>query len=109
MKSSRQCFYLVLHDNINGGHLVDKIFLQESEALRWGRRFATKNPNLTYHLYKQEITRNATLRYVIPLLPFLTPEEAIKLASKYNLQDEVQRAMDEGMSPFDACKEWDVV
>lgn len=107
----RQNFYLVAHQEDNGGVelVLDKIFLQESEALRWGRRFATRYLEFTYHLYKQEITRTATLQYVKPLLPFLTPEEAIRLATAHGLQDEVQRAMDDGMSPFDACKEWDVI
>ena len=105
----RQYFYLVAHKEDNGAFVPDKIFLQESVALKWGRRFATRYPEHEYHLYKQEITRTAVLLHVKPLLPFLTPEEAIRLATAHDLQDEVQEAMDKGMSPFDACREWDVI
>ena len=107
----KQNFYLVAHQEDNGGSqlVLDKVFLQETEALRWGRRFATRYPEFDYHLYKQEITRNATLQYVKPLLPFLTPVDAIRLATAHNLQDEVREAMDSGMSPLEACREWDVI
>lgn len=37
------------------------------------------------------------------------PEEAIHLASEYHLEAEVQSAMDSGMSPLEACREWDLI
>ena len=86
-----------------------KIFLQEHEAVRWGRKLATKNPDYSVKLYKQEITRTGKLEFVKQLKAFnLTPEEAIKLASKHHLEAEIQSAMDSGMSPLEACKEWDL-
>ena len=53
-----------------GGAMVDKIFLQEHEAVRWGRTLATKFPDFTVSLYKQEIARTATLKFVKDLKPF---------------------------------------
>lgn len=53
-----------------------KIFLQEHDAVRWGRREAanklleTKNTNYEYILYKQEITRTGDLQRVKTLKPF---------------------------------------
>lgn len=52
----RQYFYLVGHDIVGDNFVADKIFLQEHEALRWGKRLATKNPDYSVKLYKQEIT-----------------------------------------------------
>lgn len=68
----KQYFYLVGHD-ILGDFVPDKIFLQEHEALRWGRKLATKNPDYSVKLYKQEITRTGTLKFVKQLKAFLTP------------------------------------
>lgn len=69
----RQFFYLVVC-NFDENTLPRKVFLQESEAIRWGRREATKDqgPNREYSLYKQEIARTATLSFVKTLKPFET-------------------------------------
>lgn len=72
----RQYFYLVGHDIVGDDFVADKIFLQEHEALRWGRRLATKNPDYSVKLYKQEITRTDKLEFVKQLKAFLTPDEA---------------------------------
>lgn len=55
---------------MTGGATIDKIFLQEYEAIRWGRTLATKFPEFTVSLYKQEITRTATVEFVKSLEPF---------------------------------------
>lgn len=102
----RQYFYLVGHDIVGDDFVADKIFLQEHDALRWGRKLATKNPDYSVKLYKQEITRTGKLEFVKQLKAFLTPDEAIKLASEYHLEAEVQAAMDSGMSPLEACRDW---
>lgn len=52
-----------------------KIFLQEHEAIRWGRKEATmlqKDPNYEFVLYKQEITRTGDLKPVKTLKPYST-------------------------------------
>lgn len=110
INNMRQYFYLVGHDIVGDDFVADKIFLQEHEALRWGKRLATKNPDYSVKLYKQEITRTGKLEFVKQLRAFyLTPEEAINLASEYHLEAEVQSAMDSGMSPLEACREWDIL
>ena len=38
-----------------------------------------------------------------------TAEDAIRIASKFNLEAEVQRELDNGASPLEALKEWDII
>lgn len=38
-----------------------------------------------------------------------TPEDALRIASKHHLEAEVKSAMNSGMSPFEACIEWDLI
>lgn len=65
----RQFFYLVAH--IVGDTVVqDKVFLQEHDAIRWGKTLATAHPDYTVNLYKQEIARTATVKYVKQLIPY---------------------------------------
>lgn len=73
MNNMRQYFYLVGHGIVGDDFVADKIFLQEHEALKWGRRFATKNPDYSVKLYKQEITRTSKLEFVKQLKAFSTP------------------------------------
>lgn len=109
INNMRQYFYLVGYDAFYHFEAA-KIFLQEHEAVRWGRKLATKNPDYSVKLYKQEITRTGKLEFVKQLKAFyLTPEEAINLASEYHLEAEVQADIDNGMSPLEACREWDVL
>jgi hypothetical protein len=76
---ARQFFYLVVH-NYDECTTPDKVFLQEYEAIRWGRRKAsstlleTGDSNYEYVLYKQEITRNGELQRVKTLKPYPTKE-----------------------------------
>lgn len=68
----RQFFYLIGHDIVGDDFKADKIFLQEYEAIRWGRKLATKNPDYNVYLYKQEITRTGELEFVKGLGPYKT-------------------------------------
>lgn len=68
----RQYFYLVAHTVVGDDLFIDKIFLQESDAIRWGRTLATKNPDYSVGLYGQEITRKATVKFV-KFLPAFKP------------------------------------
>ena len=38
-----------------------------------------------------------------------TAEDAIRVASKFNLEAEVQKELDNGASPLDALREWDII
>lgn len=59
----RQYFYLVVV-NYDEATTPLKVFLQEHEAIRWGKRNAANFTNYTISLYKQEITRTGVLRFV---------------------------------------------
>jgi hypothetical protein len=67
-----QYFYLVVI-NYDESTYPKKIFLQENQAIQWGRRKATQ---LKYEgcyevaLYKQEITRLGELKFVKNLEPY---------------------------------------
>ena len=71
----RQFFYLVAHDIVGDDFVADKIFLQEYEAIRWGRNLATKNPDYNVSLYRQEITRTGTLECIKGLGPYKTSDD----------------------------------
>lgn len=66
----RQYFYVICHCCVGDDFNVDKVFLQEYEAIKWGRRLATKMPEYSVYLYKQEITRTATLKFSKHLQPY---------------------------------------
>lgn len=71
-----QYFYLV-SVNYDESTSPLKIFLQEREAIRWGRREATKltdDGNYEVTLSKQPITRNGEIEFVRTLEPY-TEEE----------------------------------
>ena len=101
INNMKQYFYLVGHD-ILGDFVPDKIFLQEHDAIKWGRRQALQDLDSRYKLYKQEITRTSKLEFAENLRPY--PEDAIRLASKHHLEAEA-----DGMSPVAACREWDLI
>lgn len=65
----RQYFYIIAHTTVGDDLCIDKVFLQEHEAIRYGRLMATKNP-YSVHLYKQEIARSAKVQYVKSLPSF---------------------------------------
>lgn len=39
----------------------------------------------------------------------MTKKEAIILARKYNLEYEVRQELEAGLSPEEACEEWDII
>ena len=67
----KQCFYIIayyLHDDSDLN--LQKIFLQEDQAIKYGRTFATKYRNTNVNLYKQLIATTATVEFVKVLKPF---------------------------------------
>lgn len=70
-----QYFYLIC-TNFDETTCPRKVFLQEHQAITWGRRLATKlaedefYANFDVALYKQEITRSGELRFVKNLAPY---------------------------------------
>lgn len=66
----RQYFYLVTYGIKEDVQVPGKIFLQEHDAVRWGKTLATKNPEYSVSLYKQEIARTAMIQFVKKLTPY---------------------------------------
>lgn len=69
----KQCFYLVASIDCNLQVHPEKIFLQEFEAIKYGRVLASKKENVI--LYKQEITRSAKIEFVQTLSPYKTTKQ----------------------------------
>ena len=67
----KQYFYIVTH-SVVGYMNLDYVCLQESDAITFGRRLATRNENASVYLYKQEITRTGKPVFVKPLKPYNT-------------------------------------
>ena len=66
---ARQYFYIIAHTVVGDDLCIDKVFLQEHDAIKYGRLMATKNLYSVY-LYKQEIARTAKVRYCRSLSPY---------------------------------------
>ena len=69
----RQCFYIVTH-SVVGYMNLDYVCLQESDAITFGRRLATKNEDYSVYLYKQVIARTGKPVFVKYLKPYKTEE-----------------------------------
>ena len=68
----RQYFYVVMHSVVGDDMNLDYICLQESDAITFGRRLATRNENASVYLYKQLIARTSKPEFVKPLKPYKT-------------------------------------
>lgn len=64
----KQYFYLVNASTEDKTNF--KVFLDDTHAIRWGRREATKNPYSVVSLYKQPMTTGGTFEYVKSLKPY---------------------------------------
>ena len=67
----RQYFYIVTH-SVVGYMNLDYVCLQESDAITFGRRLATRNEDASVYLYKQEITRTGKPVFVKSLRAYRT-------------------------------------
>jgi hypothetical protein len=81
-----QYFYLIC-TNFDETTCPRKVFLQEHQAVTWGRRLATKIANDDFYacmevaLYKQPITTIGELEYVKTLEPYKKPIDSILYAA----------------------------
>lgn len=67
----KQCFYIIAYYLSDDSDLnILKVFLQEDQAIKYGRKFATKYRNTNVNLYKQLIATTATVEFVRTLKPF---------------------------------------
>ena len=67
----RQYFYIVTH-SVVGYMNLDYVCLQESDAITFGRKLATRNEDYCVYLYKQEITRTGKPVFVKSLRAYKT-------------------------------------
>ena len=51
---------------------LDYVCLQESDAITFGRKLATRNEDYCVYLYKQLIARTSKPEFVKPLKPYKT-------------------------------------
>ena len=59
-----------MHSYVGDDMQLDRIFLQECDAITFGRRLATKNEEFSVVLYKQLIARVAKVEFVKALKPY---------------------------------------
>ena len=62
----RQYFYLIGHTTVGDDLCMDKVFIQKSDAISYGKRLAKKNPEYSVCLYKQLISSSSseTIQFV---------------------------------------------
>ena len=67
----RQYFYLIGHSVVGDDFCMDKVFMQKSDAISYGKRLADKNPEYSVSLYKQLMSNSSTetIQYVKQLQP----------------------------------------
>lgn len=95
-----QYFYLV-SVNYDESTSPLKIFLQEREAIKWGRREATKladDGNYEVTLSRQPITRNGEIEFVRTLEPYKKPIDNILYAAACGIANGSDSDIDKGSS-----------
>lgn len=71
----RQYFYLIGHSIVGDDFVMDKVFMQRSDAISYGKRLAEKNPEHSVALYKQLMSNSSseTIKFVKQIV--VTPIE----------------------------------
>ena len=62
----RQYFYLIGHSIVGDDFCMDKVFMQKSDAISYGKRLAKKNPEYSVNLFKQLMSNSSseTIQFV---------------------------------------------
>ena len=62
----RQYFYLIGHSIVGDDFCMDKVFMQKSDAISYGKHLTNKHPEYSVCLYKQLISNSSkeTIQYV---------------------------------------------
>lgn len=78
----RQYFYLIGHSIVGDDLCMDKVFMQKSDAISYGKRLATKNPEYSVILYKQLMSNSSkeTIK-VVKQIPSIKPIEGFDWAA----------------------------
>ena len=73
----RQYFYLVGHSIVGDDLCMDKVFMQKSDAISYGKRLANKHPEFSVVLYRQLMSNSSkeTIESVKQILPVQSVEE----------------------------------
>ena len=86
----KQCFYIIAY------HLSDdrdpkilKFFLQEDQAIEYGRKFATRHRNTNVNLYKQLVAATVKLQFVEVLEPFNMDYQKTLETKKKKINNEI--------------------
>ena len=72
----RQYFYLIGHSIVGDDLCMDKVFMQKSDAISYGKHLANKNPEFSVILYKQLMSNSSkeTIK-VVKQIPSIKPIE----------------------------------
>ena len=71
----RQYFYIIGYHFGDEDLKIEKVFLQEDQAITYGRKFATKYNRVKVSMFRQLIATTATVEFVKTLKPFKTGEK----------------------------------
>ena len=77
----RQYFYLIGHSVVGDDFCMDKVFMQKSDAISYGKHLLRKNSEYTVSLYRQPISNssNDTIEYVRDIVSApIKPSDPIK-------------------------------
>ena len=83
----RQYFYLIGHSVVGDDFCMDKVFMQKSDAISYGKRLATKNPEYYVVLYRQLMSNfsNARIEYVRKISPVQPVEQDTPKGSDFDI------------------------
>ena len=73
----RQYFYLIGHSIVGDDFCMDKVFMQKSDAISYGKRLANKHPEFSVVLYRQLMSNSSkeTIKSVKQIPPVQLTEE----------------------------------
>lgn len=73
----RQYFYLIGHSVVGDDFCMDKVFMQKSDAISYGKRLANKHPEFSVVLYRQLMSNSSkeTIESVKQIPPVQPVEE----------------------------------
>ena len=60
LNNMRQYFYLIGHSIVGDDLCMDKVFMQKSDAISYGKRLANKYPEFSVVLYRQLMSNSST-------------------------------------------------
>ena len=73
----RQYFYLIGHSVVGDDFCMDKVFMQKSDAISYGKHLANKHPEFSVVLYRQLMSNSSkeTIESVKQIPPVQLLEE----------------------------------